>query len=176
MASPSQSPLLKLPRELRNKIYEFIILDQPIGLKDNALLQHSVQPSTSLFTSNATIILASKQLHVEYFEMHHTVTMSPKFPDAVIAVTVKDMDFSGLTAFIEGLIPHNRTVIGAKLHVRIYVSSTNPAESDKSAKTLAEYLILCDSADIVARYEVQINNAMPSLIRLRVRGRGKEDL
>ncbi|KAK4550680.1 hypothetical protein LTR36_000259 [Oleoguttula mirabilis] len=152
MASPS--PLLQLPRELRNMIYELVILDQPIGIKEGASPQQSAQPGTSLFTSKEAIILASQQIHDEYLEIQSKLATSPKFPEVVIEVVISHMDFAKLVAFSEVTAPSDRSVISTKLHVKLAFTKATTADVRKQTVGLAKWARSCQSTGMMAGYEV----------------------
>lgn len=115
----SSSPLLSLPREMRDAIYEFVVLgEQPISIKQTLPLQRR-----RLFTSKSTIILACKQNHNEYFEVLEKTALSAK-SEAVIETMVTNFDFSNLIAFTSQLSTAELNAIksSTKLHVKLSVA------------------------------------------------------
>lgn len=130
----SLSPLLGLPRELRDAIYESIILDeQPLSIKSRPR-----GPQSSVLKSQATIILASKQLHNEYFEIFEEKVLPAK-SQAVVHALVDHLDFTNLDDFT-ALFPIRELEAGnlrSRLRVRVIFNpglSTQVACADRLAK------------------------------------------
>jgi len=69
----SQSPLLKLPRELRDAIHELVVLQQPLPLASNL---HAFAGKQQPFISKAAVSLPCKQVHAEYTKTTNKVALS----------------------------------------------------------------------------------------------------
>lgn len=153
------SPLMSLPRELRDMISEFVILDsQPIGLKKRSLNEspHG-SPRQSWFTTTSSLTLACQQMHTEFPEILCKTALSANSPEAIINVPVTDLDFSELIAFAEDLSPAEVETLNAcsKIHVTLII--TQPKVKQLAAlidEALPAWLGCCAETGLAAVFAV----------------------
>lgn len=148
------SPLMRLPRELRNNINEFIILDddQNIKLKSQLLPEH---PRKASFISSSPVILVCRQVHDEYFDSLEKVALSPAFPQAVIETEVTDLDFENVIAFVSKLSKDNIKALNAHSKLHIKLINTRPEHLDLLVHDeLPSWVAFCRETGIEAEFEV----------------------
>ncbi|KAK0249615.1 hypothetical protein LTR48_003652 [Friedmanniomyces endolithicus] len=107
------SRLLSLPRELRDKIYEFVTINE------NLIRVKTIPPTTERcqLASRSGLILACQQLHDEYTEDFLTNSLKPSNL-IMVEVMVPDDDFSRAFDFARHLTPTQCAMIeGYKLLV-----------------------------------------------------------
>ncbi|KAK4550677.1 hypothetical protein LTR36_000256 [Oleoguttula mirabilis] len=179
-----ESPLLRLPRELRDFVYEFAVLgEQPMKLK-RVLPDTNKHGVSGCVASSSSLVLACKQLYNEYFEVFDTVVAFS--PNIELEAIVTDMDFTSVIGMgCELSAMHMKMFIrSASLHVRLTVGPTTP--SAILARRLGEWYKFCRETGMTATYKVDVaarDRAQEScfMVRcLRIRGQrvrlaGSED-
>ena len=148
-----ESPLLRLPGELRNTIYEFIILDtQPIRLGSKLTPQ---TPLRECFISSSPMTLACHQTHEECRDSLEKVAMLPKFWDARVETSVTNFNFDQVATYITKLSKDDIEAlnIASKLYIKSTFSDPNELP-DLVHTSLVPWTEYCTIFAIKAAYEV----------------------
>ncbi|KAK4550679.1 hypothetical protein LTR36_000258 [Oleoguttula mirabilis] len=148
-----RSPLLNLPREVRNLIYEDDILDeQPMHLKANLTAD---SPRRASFTTISPIILVCRQIHDEYLDSLEAVLFSPNRPHAKIDVPVTDFNFDNLILFVKKLSAGNIRALTAHSKLEVTLTVTRPWKAFLFVEAgLQPWLACCKETSIGAQYDV----------------------
>lgn len=174
--------MLKLPRELRDSIYEFDIVNGlPIRIKQNLAIW--LQPERFAFdrteceqglrfTSSSAIIVTSRQLHDEYFQAFDKLVLNLP-ADIKLEVTLPDMLFHKFSVFLKRLTAKERHEIAASnLHIRLVVMDHALArDAYYFSGRVMNWCGSCDRWGITATYEVVCNFTgpyTPDLMGLRL--------
>ncbi|KAK5122707.1 hypothetical protein LTR85_003622 [Meristemomyces frigidus] len=148
----SSSPILRLPRELRDNIYGYIVLHEPpIPIAPNLPAVRA-----GLFASKATIILASKQIHEEYLETLDKTASSPKH-EAALQTKVMNSDFSNLITFVNHLSASELSTITehSRLHIKfVFPSADKELSTEDGVKRIRAWLELQSTTGVATNYEV----------------------
>ncbi|KAK5730380.1 hypothetical protein LTR15_000317 [Elasticomyces elasticus] len=149
----SLSRLLALPRELRNIIYEFVVISEEQTLR---IKQQPPPQGHSHFTSSSPLLLVCKQVSAEYVESFAKNVLSPGHEEMHVAVTVPDLDFAGLQTIIRSLRSAQVDHLRAKCRLQVclvfsYNVPGNELVTDTRIKSWARF---CKSEGLHATYEV----------------------
>ncbi|KAI7355748.1 hypothetical protein KC320_g2607 [Hortaea werneckii] len=155
-------PLMKLPPELRNCIYEAVITNERIRIKRGPMsrpmsLFHSQGFDPRSFISTSRIVLANKEVSCEYDSVLRRLFLDPRATDIVIEENWVGMrSMSELELSLQRCSPKCRCLIGSKLKLRVIVT-----DSDLVTDALAEdqdsllaWSKFCEAHDFNAEYEV----------------------
>jgi len=144
----STSPLLALPRELRDTIYEDTVLSSPIYLSRRiTAMDHGRR-----FATRSAFSLVSRQVHVEYNETLDHIALSAHFPNATIEVPITDLDFRNLITFTHFLQPHERTALRST-QLKIKLAFDRVKDASELMNGLAEWADHWFGLGVTARYE-----------------------
>ena len=143
----TQRPL-DLPRELRDAVYEVVVLQQPITIK----LELPEVKLNHRFASSADDMLACKQMLEEYMETVNKVTLSPHYKNVVILVEVLDMDFRKLIIFACSLATTERSALSKRLTITL-TFKTKLDDSSPSGIKLDAWLQACSDFGVLAEYK-----------------------
>lgn len=158
MAQPF--PLMKLPPELRNCIYEAVITNERIRIKraqprrPSLFYTQGFDPQS--FISTSRIVLANKEVSCEYGGVLKRLVLDPKATDIVIEEVWVDMrSMSELQLSLQSCSPKYRCLIGSKLKLRVILTDSDMvtdslAEDQDSLLAWGEF---CETHDFTAEYE-----------------------
>lgn len=149
--------LLELPRELRDNIYQVAVLDErtfriKTKLPDSASDVTEPDHSRGLVTTSP-IILASKQLHVEYLEAMSHAVLASDLPTKIEA-TVTDLDFGKVMNFLGrySTTEIDRIANTRKLHIKLILPS---ADSPRVYVDALDWNLFCEKYGVTASYEFE---------------------
>ncbi|KAK5122705.1 hypothetical protein LTR85_003620 [Meristemomyces frigidus] len=149
-----ESCLLKLPRELRDCIYDLTLLgEQPIRVKSELQIVNE-QGGSGCLASSSALILACKQLHQEYTETFHATQALRG--DVRLEANADDADFRCLIGFglAMSAMQVNAVVRNATLHVKLAIGPT--LSSAKLIGRLEEWYVSCKETGMTATYEFAV--------------------
>ncbi|KAK4889703.1 hypothetical protein LTR27_011504 [Elasticomyces elasticus] len=161
MAAPS--PLLALPRELRNLIYEFIVVgEETLRVKQTLPSKNYCQ-----LASRSSTLLTCKLISDEYIE---TLLKNTLDNQVVIEAQVTNLETARIQEFVCLLTPTQHAVLraGPKLGVKLtFTTKLTAAETDNGIKNWSKF---CETEGIGAIYEADETVGMATMDLLKFRG------
>ncbi|KAI6801478.1 hypothetical protein KC360_g7757 [Hortaea werneckii] len=157
-----QFPLMKLPPELRNCVYEAVVAGERIGIKKTQVTRPgSLFPrdvfDLQSFVSSSRIVLANKEVSCEYNSVLKRLVLDPKVTDIVIEECWLDMrTMSELEFSLQRCSLKYRCLIGSKLKLRVILTNsdfvTDALVEDQDS--LLAWSKFCEAHDFTAEYEL----------------------
>ncbi|KAK3619195.1 hypothetical protein LTR56_024194 [Elasticomyces elasticus] len=121
----SNSPLLALPRELRDAIYAYIATD------DCSVRVKKTKPTNACpFIISSPLILTCTQVHDEYCE-DVLVNVFSTGSNITISILVDELDFDRALEFLRHLRPTELGDIGTRERIQVTLCSSNDATLSK---------------------------------------------
>ncbi|USW50074.1 hypothetical protein Slin15195_G033930 [Septoria linicola] len=150
------SPLLSLPREVRDMISEIVIMnnDQPFRLHYKHLAR---TPATT-----AGLSTTCRQLHAEYGYLLRRAAFSP---GTRTTIPTYDFDFTRLTSFVQTLRAHEIAAANRNANFVVNLVILDPASLAKTHPGLLEWAIVCETRGVKMEYTVHWTSIDPQALR-----------
>ncbi|KAK5730381.1 hypothetical protein LTR15_000318 [Elasticomyces elasticus] len=143
----ASSHLLALPRELRNLIYEFIVVDEEtLRIKQTPSPMNHCQLAPS-----SSVLLACKQINAEYLE---TLLKNTLDSEVMIEAVVINLDTARLRHFVRMLTPAQLRNLHAGPRLQMKLVFTTVVSEHDTEKNINQWSMFCDEYSISAKYEV----------------------
>ncbi|GAB1740425.1 hypothetical protein NU219Hw_g5530t1 [Hortaea werneckii] len=157
MAEPF--PLMKLPPELRNCIYEAVVTNERIGIKrtrpTSIFRTHGFDPQS--FISSSRIVLANKEVSCEYGSVLKRLILDPKATDIMIEEDWVDMRtiILELKSSLRRCSPDHRCLIMSKLKLRVVLTESDAVTNclKGGEEGLWGWSAFCEANNVTAEYE-----------------------
>lgn len=151
-------PLMKLPPELRNCVYEAVVASERTSLKKQefpGLLRSGDQSQP--FTSSSRMLLANKEVSCEYNAVLTRLVLDPKATYIVFEEVWVDMSPLWILKMrIRLSSPKNRCFIMSKLKLRVVITGSDVFVCNlyDNQKHLQSWIHFCSMYGITAEYGV----------------------
>lgn len=144
-------PIMELPPELRNIIYELVVLDS--GIKLDVRRRSRRSPCAYPFTSTCGLLLTSKAVHREFSGALYKVATSPEFPTAEIEASVCDYNFAKICDPLDRMPLAKSSIVRLKIkHVNLSFTSLVSMFYQAPFDRLEEWCDECATLGVTARY------------------------